>query len=437
MMNEISIIILAAGNGTRMKSNKSKVLHTLCGEPMISHILKKSYEISNDVRIVLSYQFEEVKNSVLSEFKDVKIYKQDTINRPGTAGAAEAALENLNSKKTLVICGDMPLVEVNELKSLCDNTADISLSAFRAKNPFGYGRVVLNQQNVIKIVEQKDANDDEKKIDLCNAGAYCFDTNLLKNIIPLIKNENASREFYLTDAIELALKQGFMVKSVLVDETNFMGINDKFALSIAEEIMQNRIKENLMKNGVIMNLPDTIFIDSRAEFEGECKLEPNVVILGNSFIKNSHIKSGSVIEFSEVCDSDIGPMAHLRPNSKIYKTHIGNFVELKNASLNEVKAGHLSYLGDCEINSGTNIGCGTITCNYDGKKKHKTIIGKNVFIGSDTQLVAPVNVADDTLIAAGSTVTKDTNKGDLVITRGKQINKAGYFYKFFGKNDEK
>ncbi|RAZ54062.1 bifunctional UDP-N-acetylglucosamine diphosphorylase/glucosamine-1-phosphate N-acetyltransferase GlmU [Campylobacter hyointestinalis] len=436
-MNDISIIILAAGNGTRMKSSKSKVLHELCGEPMITHILKKSYEITSDVRVVLSYQFEEVKSVVLAEFENTKICKQDIVNFPGTAGALRAAINDLNSKKTLIICGDMPLVQVDELKALCKNSSDVTLSAFKAIDPNGYGRVITKDKKVVKIVEQKDANEDEIKVDLCNAGAYCFDTNLLKDLIPLIKNNNASKEFYLTDAIELAINRGFSVSFSLVSEANFMGINDKFALSLAEEIMQNSIKEKLMKNGVIMHLPKTIFIDSRAKFEGECIIEPNVMIIGNSVIKNSVIKSGSVIEYSQVDSSDVGPMAHLRPNSKIQKTHIGNFVELKNANLDTVKAGHLSYLGDCDISSGTNIGCGTITCNYDGKKKHKTIIGKNVFIGSDTQLVAPLSIADDTLVAAGSTVTKNSSKGDLIITRNAQINKPMYFYKFFGKNDEK
>ncbi|ALV24383.1 fused N-acetylglucosamine-1-phosphate uridyltransferase and glucosamine-1-phosphate acetyltransferase [Campylobacter iguaniorum] len=436
-MNDITIIVLAAGNGTRMKSSKSKVLHTICGEPMISHILKKSYEITSDVRAVLFYQFDEVKSAILSQFPDVKIYKQDSINKPGTAGAVEAAISELSSQKTLIICGDMPLVEASELKALCQSDADVSISAFEAINPFGYGRVITNGGNVTKIVEQKDANDEEKSVNLCNAGAYCFDSKLLKSLIPLIKNDNASKEFYLTDAIELAIKNGYKVKHTLVNEENFMGINDKFALSKAEEIMQGNIKENLMKNGVIMHLPSTIFIDSRAAIEGECIIEPNVMIMGNCHIKNSHIKSGSVIEDSVVIDSDIGPMAHLRPKSNITQTHIGNFVELKNAKLDTVKAGHLSYLGDCEIGNGTNVGCGTITCNYDGVKKHKTIIGKNVFIGSDSQLVAPVNIADDTLIAAGTTVTKDSQKGDLILARSKQVNKAGYFYHFFGKSDEK
>ena len=434
-MENISIIILAAGNGTRMKSPKSKVLHTLSGRSMISHVISKSLQISSDITVVLGYQFDEISSAINSEFNGINIVRQDTINFPGTAGAVMVAKPKFS--KTLVICADMPLVSVDELKSIANENADIAIAAFISKDPFGYGRVIKDGDQVVKIVEQKDANESQKAINLCNAGAYCFDTALLNSLIPQINNQNASSEYYLTDAIELALKAGKSVNSVLVDEQNFMGINDKLALSIAENIMQEQIKANLMKNGVIIRLPQTVFIDSRAKFEGECEIESGCVIKGDCVIKNSIIKSGSVVEYSTIIDSDIGPIAHLRPKSYISSTHIGNFVELKNANLNGVKAGHLSYLGDCEIDTGTNVGCGTITCNYDGKNKNKTIIGKNVFIGSDTQLIAPLNIADDTLIAAGSSVTHDSQKGDLIIARAKQANKAGFFYKFFGKKDEK
>lgn len=434
---DISVIILAAGEGTRMKSNKPKVLHKISGQSMLTHIIKKAKTISNDVRVVLGFGFDEVKNEIESNFSDIKIFKQDIINFPGTAGAVGAALDGIKSQKTIISCGDMPLIEINELENLAKSSANLSLSAFKSDNPFGYGRVITKEKKVIKIVEQKDANNDEKMVNLCNAGAYCFDTNLLCEILPQISNQNASKEYYLTDAIQIALKLGKIVDFTLVSEENFMGINDKFALSKAEIIMQNKIKENLMKNGVIMHFPDTIFIDSRAKFDGECEIEPNVMIMGNCEIINSHIKANSVIEDSFIKNSDVGPNAHLRPKSHITDTHIGNFVELKNAKLNGVKAGHLSYLGDCEIDKGTNIGCGTITCNYDGIKKHRTIIGKNVFVGSDTQFVAPVTIADNTIIAAGSTITKNSNEGDLLIARSRQSSISGYFYKHFEKKNEK
>ena len=433
-MNDVSVIVLAAGLGTRMKSQKAKVLFELCGEPMIIHILKKAYEISNDVSVILHYQFDEVKSAVLAQFPNAKIYKQDHEHFPGTAGGLKEV--EIRGAKTLIICGDMPLVKSAELRKLCEGDAEINLSVFSARDPFGYGRVITRGGEILKIVEQKDASEEEKAVKDANAGCYCFKSEALKQILPQIKPDNAQKEYYLTDAIKIAKDMGLKCAAVWVDEQSFMGINDKFALSIAENLVQNEIKENLMKQGVLMRLPQSIYIDSRAKFIGECELQENVSIIGPCVIESSLIKSGCVIEDSVVKNSDIGPMAHLRPKCEVTGTHIGNFVELKNAKVNKIKAGHLSYLGDCEIDEGSNIGCGTITCNYDGKKKYKTIIGKNVFIGSDTQLVAPVRVADDVIIAAGTTVTSDVPSGALAISRSKQINKDGFFHKFFRSEDE-
>lgn len=433
-MNDVSVIVLAAGLGTRMKSQKAKVLFELCGEPMIIHILKKAYEISNDVSVILHYQFDEVKSAVLAHFPNTKIYKQDHERFPGTAGGLKEV--EIRGAKTLIICGDMPLVKSAELRKLCEGDAEVNLSVFSARDPFGYGRVITRGGEILKIVEQKDASEEEKAVKDANAGCYCFKSEALKQILPQIKPDNAQKEYYLTDAIKIAKDMGLKCAAVWVDEQSFMGINDKLALSVAENLMQNEIKENLMKQGVLMRLPQSIYIDSRAKFIGECELQENVSIIGPCVIESSLIKSGCVIEDSVVKNSDIGPMAHLRPKCEVIGTHIGNFVELKNAKVNKIKAGHLSYLGDCEIDEGSNIGCGTITCNYDGKKKYKTIIGKNVFIGSDTQLVAPVRVADDVIIAAGTTVTSDVPSGALAISRSKQINKDGFFHKFFRSEDE-
>ena len=433
-MNDVSVIVLAAGLGTRMKSQKAKVLFELCGEPMIIHILKKAYEISNDVSVILHYQFDEVKSAVLAQFPNAKIYKQDHEHFPGTAGGLKEV--EIRGEKTLINCGDMPLVKSAELRKLCEGDAEVNLSVFSARDPFGYGRVITRGGEILKIVEQKDASEEEKAVKDANAGCYCFKSEALKQILPQIKPDNAQKEYYLTDAIKIAKDMGLKCAAVWVDEQSFMGINDKFALSIAENLMQNEIKENLMRQGVLMRLPQSIYIDSRAKFIGECELQENVSIIGPCVIESSLIKSGCVIEDSVVKNSDIGPMAHLRPKCEVIGTHIGNFVELKNAKVNKIKAGHLSYLGDCEIDEGSNIGCGTITCNYDGKKKYKTIIGKNVFIGSDTQLVAPVRVADDVIIAAGTTVTSDVPSGALAISRSKQINKDGFFHKFFRSEDE-
>ncbi len=429
-------VILAAGEGTRMKSNRPKVLHEICGEAMITHIIKAANSACTDIKIVVANQADLVANAVLNEFKNAQICHQDIKNFPGTAGAVMAAMnsgDGDDENRVLILCGDMPLIKSEDLNKLLNSDGDINMAVFSLNDPTGYGRVILNNDSdVVKIVEQKDANEAERAVNLCNAGAYCFKLKALKEALKNINNDNASREFYLTDAVEIAIKNGYKVSKVEVSADDFMGVNDKAALALAEVKMSERIKNEWMKNGVKMQLPSTIFIDSRAKFVGECEVQMGAQILGKCVIENSIIKAHCVIESSHIINSDIGPMAHLRPGCEIKDSHIGNFVELKKASLNGVKAGHLSYLGDCEISSGTNIGCGTITCNYDGQKKHKTIIGKNVFVGSDVQLIAPVKIADNTIIAAGSTVTHDSQKGDLVVARSRQKNIAGYFYRLFG-----
>jgi bifunctional UDP-N-acetylglucosamine pyrophosphorylase/glucosamine-1-phosphate N-acetyltransferase len=308
------------------------------------------------------------------------------------------------------------------------------MSVIMLDNPDGYGRVVIEDNQVQKIVEQKDCTANQLEIKSVNAGVYCVKTDLLNRYIPRLSNDNAQKEYYLTDIIQMAVDEGKSVYPVYVQESEFKGVNSKFDLANAEVLMQQRIKEKLMRDGVIMRLPDTIYIDSRATFEGECILENGVSIIGKSIISNSHIKANSIVEESIINHSDIGPLARIRPNSKLTSTHIGNFVEVKKSTLNKVKAGHLAYLGDSEIDEGTNIGAGVITCNYDGKNKYKTKIGKNVFVGSDSQLVAPLNIADDVMIAAGTTINKDVEQGALAISRTPLKVVKNFFYKFFGKD---
>lgn len=426
-----SILILAAGLGTRMKSEKPKVLQELCQKSMILHILEKAFAISEDVSVVLSHQKERVEKEILEHFPKTQILEQDLINFPGTAGALKGFTPK--NEKVLILCGDMPLVEKTSLEALLQSEGELSLAVFNARDAKSYGRVIIKDDQVEKIVEFKDANEEERKVSICNAGVYVIESKLLAQILPLIDNHNAAKEYYLTDSISLAKKQGASIKAVFVDEDEFMGINDKFELNIAQNLMQEKIKKHWMKQGVIFHLPQSTYIGMDVEFVGECEVYENVRIEGKSKIVNSIIKSSSVIENSIVENSDIGPLAHLRPKCELKDTHIGNFVECKNAKLNGVKAGHLSYLGDCEIESGTNIGCGTITCNYDGVKKHKTIIGKNVFVGSDTQFIAPVKIEDDVIIAAGSSVDCNVESGVLFINRAEKKLIKDYFYKKFQK----
>jgi len=426
----LQVIILAAGKGTRMKSKSAKVLHTLCNKPMIEYIIEESLKLTNSVDVVLNHQFEKVKEIV--EKYPVNIIKQDLENFPGTGGAVKEV--EIKGERVFILNGDMPLIQSKELEKFTKIDADIVMSVMKLNNPDGYGRVVIKDGKVQKIVEQKDANEEELKIPYVNAGVYLIKGEILKKYLPLLSNDNAQKEYYLTDIIEMAVKDGLDVKAIEVDEENFKGINSKKDLSVAEKIMCDRIKDFWMKEGVIIRLPDTVFIDAYSSFEGECEIESGCVIK-KSVIIESKIKANSVIEEAVIKSSEIGPMARIRPKSEIIDSKIGNFVEVKASKLNDVKAGHLSYLGDSEIDSGTNIGAGTITCNYDGKAKYKTKIGKNVFVGSDTQLIAPVVIEDDVMIAAGSTVNKDIPKGSLAISRAPLKIVKNFYYKFFGRKD--
>jgi len=422
------IIILAAGKGTRMKSQTPKVLHKLCNKPMIHYIIEESKKITNSIDVILSHKFEEVKKEI--ESFNIRIHKQDLEKFPGTGGALKEI--PLLEDKILILNGDMPLIRKKEIEKFLNIDADIVMSIMKLDNPDGYGRVVIENRNVKKIVEQKDATPEELKIPFVNAGVYLFKKDILKKYIPILNNNNAQKEYYLTDIIEMAVKDGKTVKAIEVNEEDFKGINSKKDLAEAEKIMCNRIKNKWMREGIIMRLPETIFIDAYSVFEEECEIESGSVIKKSKII-NSKIKANSVIEEAVIKNSEVGPMARIRPKSKIIDSKIGNFVEVKASKLNDVKAGHLSYLGDSEIDSGTNIGAGTITCNYDGKRKYKTKIGKNVFVGSDTQLIAPVIIEDDVIIAAGSTVNKDVKKGSLAISRAPLKIIEGFYYKFFGK----
>ena len=431
--SNISIVILAAGKGSRMKSNKAKVLHTICGKPMLYHIIKASLELSDDVSVVVAHQKDAVIETMQSYFNEVRFVEQDALNFPGTGGA----MKNVTPKndKVLVLNGDMPLITANSLQGFLETEGDIVMSIFDLKDPNGYGRVAIKENQVQYIVEQKDASQGELTITTVNAGIYAFSKKVLDTYIPKLSNDNAQGEYYLTDIIAMAKSDGLSITPLLVDEEHFKGVNSKKDLADAEVIMQERIKAYWMNKGVIMQLPHTIYIEDDVIFEGECTIENGCRITGKTLLKDAHIKAHSIIEESVVKNSAVGPLAHLRPQSYLEDTHIGNFVEVKKSSLKGVKAGHLSYLGDAMIDEGTNIGAGTITCNYDGMKKYQTIIGKNVFIGSDSQLIAPVSIEDDVMIAAGTTVTSgEIPSGNLVISRSKMRLVQNFFYKFFGKN---
>lgn len=428
----LSIVILAAGKGSRMKSPKAKVLHPICGREMLYYSIKAARAVSDDVTVVVAHQKEAVIAAMESHFDGISFVIQDTDNYPGTGGAMKGV--NPKHEDVLVLNGDMPLIAEASILAFMNRSCDIVMSVIPLEDPSGYGRVVIEEGKVERIVEEKDASETEKQINTVNAGVYAFKNNILKHYIPLLSNANAQGEYYLTDVIEMAQRDGLSITPLYVTEEEFKGVNSKNDLATAEIIMMERIRRRWMDQGVIMQLPETIYIEEGVVFEGECIVENGARICGASRIIHSHIKAHSVIEESVVKDSDVGPLAHLRPLSVLEGTHIGNFVEVKKSTLKGVKAGHLSYLGDATVNEGTNIGAGTITCNYDGLKKYETIIGKNVFIGSDTQLVAPVEIADNVMIAAGTTVTSGKYESDLLILSRTPVKKiSGFFTRFFNK----
>jgi len=439
MEKDLSIVILAAGQGTRMKSSKAKVLHEISSKPMLYYCIKEAKKITSDISVVLYHQAKEIQSCMQNYFTDIKYHIQDCDNFPGTGGALRGV--KLKGENVLVLNADMPLTQAKELEkftALQGKDTKLILSLLDLKDANGYGRVVLDScKKVKKIVEQKDANKEELKIKIANAGIYLFAKNFLVQNLSKLDNNNAQKEYYITDLVHMALKAKLEVKSFFVNEENFKGVNNKYDLASAEQIHQDRIKKEFMLQGVLMRLPNSIFISEGVQIEGESVIENGVSLLGTSKIVSSHIKANSIIEDSLIKNSSVGPFARIRPKSEIEDSQLGNFVETKKSKLEGVKAGHLSYLGDCEIKEGTNVGAGFISCNYDGKTKHKTKIGKNVFIGSDVQVVAPINIADNVLIAAGSTITKDLQKGELGISRAKQRNIKDFFYEFFPKKEKK
>jgi len=428
----ISIVILAAGQGTRMKSTTPKVLHTISGKPMLFHAIDAAKTLSDDIVVVLYHQAERIQAEIEAHYEGIRFHMQDAQQFPGTGGAMKGV--TTKHSRTLILNGDMPLITKASLEALTSGDADINMSVIELEDPNGYGRVIIEDGKVKEIVEQKDCTPEQLAVKTVNAGIYAVDTQLLERYIPQLDNNNAQKEYYLTDIIKMAVDEGRTVHPVYVEEEEFKGVNSKLDLAKAEEIMQRRIKERLMMQGVIMRLPESIYIDCRATFEGECILENGVSIQGNTTLIEAHIKAGSVVEDAYIEHSDVGPMGRIRPGTTLKNTHIGNFVEVKKSTLDGVKAGHLSYIGDASVGEGSNIGAGVITCNYDGKNKYQTTIGKNVFVGSDTQLVAPVTIEDDVMIAAGSTVNKNVEKGALAISRTPLKTVKNFFYKFFGAN---
>jgi bifunctional UDP-N-acetylglucosamine pyrophosphorylase/glucosamine-1-phosphate N-acetyltransferase len=452
-MENVAAVILAAGKGTRMKSGLVKVLHPAAGRPMIGWAVDAAHAAgASPVVLVVGHQADAVRR-VFQDAADIRCALQ--AEQLGTGHAVACAREELAgfSGTVLILCGDTPLLRAETLQGLIafhrEKGAALTVLTAMMGNPFGYGRVVRDADGrVLRIVEQKDANPQEQAICEINSGIYCMEAEFLFANIDSISSDNAQQEFYLTDLVSIAVKNGRACLGHSTDDADeIMGVNDRAQLAEASGILRGRINRELMCAGVSLVDPGHSYIDRGVRIGSDTVVQPNCTISGATIIgsgctiengvsisdcsigDNCHIKAGSVLEGSQLCAGvSVGPMAHLRPGTLLNDhVKIGNFVETKKIVMGEgSKASHLTYLGDAEIGSNVNIGCGTITCNYDGVNKHRTVIGDDVFIGSDVQLVAPVSVGRNSLVAAGTTVTVDVPPDSLAISRVPQVNKAGW-----------
>ena len=439
--NTLNIIILAAGKGTRMHSNKPKVLHEIGGKPILAHVIACAKALNpQKIIVVYGYGGEIVREA----FAEEAIIWVNQAEQLGTGHAVQQAATYLDADaNTLILLGDVPLVDAEACKKLVAEAHNkLAILSFNKPDPTGYGRIVRNNHLVTAIVEHKDATEAQRKITEVNTGIMAMPNNYLTKWLSQLRNNNVQGEYYLTDIVEFAVKDKIeVVAEITPDEYSVTGINSKTDLSTIEREFQNRVAQKLLEQGVtlkdasrldvrgVLNCGRDVEIDVNCVFEGNVILGDFVKIAANCVIKNATILAGTqILPFTHIDDakigenSRIGPYARLRPGTTLAaETHVGNFVELKNSQMDiGSKINHLSYVGDTTIGKNVNIGAGTITCNYDGAYKHRTIIEDGVFVGSDTQLVAPVTVGKNATIAAGSTITKDVPAGGLTVCRAKE-----------------
>ncbi len=413
-------IIMAAGKGTRMKSNKSKLVHKIYGKELVRRVAELAYKIgSDDVVAVVGHMREQVQE-VLGD--SVKYAYQDELLGTGHAVMQAAPFLEGKKGKVVVLYGDVPIIRPETLKKLIEKSVTskeyATLLTAIYENPTGYGRIIRDEGgSVEEIVEEKDANSYQKKIKEINSGIYCFDIEELLKALKFIKPNNAQGEYYLTDVIKIMNDKGLKTGAVIVeDNTEILGVNDRAQLELLTRVLRMRINSEHMRNGVTIEDANSTYIYDDVKIGQDTVIHPNTTIQNNVII-------------GENCE--IGPNAFIREGCILdNKVKIGNCVEIKKTVIGEgTKVPHLTYLGDCKIGKNSNIGCGTITCNYDGKNKNQTIIGDNAFIGSNVSLVAPVKIGDNVTVAAGSTITEDIPNDTLSIARERQINKEGYYNK--------
>ncbi|MBN9687934.1 MULTISPECIES: bifunctional UDP-N-acetylglucosamine diphosphorylase/glucosamine-1-phosphate N-acetyltransferase GlmU [unclassified Corallococcus] len=452
-MTALAAVVLCAGKGTRMKSEKAKVLHPILGRPLCAYPLKRALELgATHVVPVVGHQASEVEKSIRAHFPDAPLRFALQKEQKGTADAVKAAEDALKGHdgRVLILYGDVPLLRKETLQALLaahDAAGGVlALVSTTLEDPTGYGRVIREGGKVARIVEHKDCTPEQRAVKECNAGIYSVDAAFLWKALAEIKPVNAQGEYYLTDLVEMAAKVG-PVGAVDADATETAGVNDKVELAARARVLQQRINEAHMRAGVSIQDPATAYIEEGITIGTDTEVGPSVSLMAGTVIgKGVIIGQGSVLTASHVADGThikpysvleearvgerciIGPFSRLRPATELAEeVHLGNFVETKKARIGKgSKANHLTYLGDANIGAGCNIGAGTITCNYDGVNKHLTELGDGVFIGSDSQLVAPVKVGDGGYVGAGTTVTKNVPPGSLAVSRAPQVVKEGW-----------
>lgn len=429
----IALVVLAAGKGTRMNSDLPKVLHPIAQASMLEHALAAGRVLDPERVIVVAGHGAEAVQAAVAEIDETAevVLQEEQLGTAHAVDQARAALTGF-SGDVVVLYGDTPFVSAETLERMiaARASADLVVLGFQAADPARYGRLVMQGDSLERIVEYKDASETERAISFCNSGLIACDAALMFDLIAEIGNDNASGEYYLTDLVEGARKSGRSVTAVACDESETLGVNSRSDLAAADAVFQAKARAELMDLGVTLMAPETVYLAFDTVIGRDTVIEPNVVFGPGVTIESSAlIRAFSHLEGCHVSrGAKVGPYARLRPGAELAEdTHIGNFVEIKNAEIAEgAKVNHLSYIGDASIGKATNIGAGTITCNYDGVMKHRTKIGARSFIGSNTLLVAPVTLGHETMTASGTVVTKDVEDGALAISRTRQENKPGY-----------
>lgn len=430
---QTALIILAAGQGTRMNSDLPKVLHRLAGAPLLAHALHAGTALAPARTVVVAGHGAPAVSAATHKLcPEGEIVVQSEQNGTAHAVAQAAAALHGFSGDALVLYGDTPFIRAETLEAMRDARArhDVVVLGFEAADPGRYGRLVMAGDRLERIVEYKDASDSERAITLCNSGVLCADSATLMELVAAVGNDNEAGEYYLTDVIELARARGLSAGVVRCDESETLGVNSRAELAAAEAAFQARARAEAQDNGVTLVAPETVFFALDTWVGRDSVIEPNVVFGPGVTVESSaEIRSFCHLEGCHISrGAVVGPFARLRPGAELAEdVRVGNFVEIKNALIDEgAKVNHLSYIGDAHLGAGANIGAGTVTCNYDGVSKHHTEIGAGAFIGSDTMLVAPVRVGAGAMTASGSVVTRDVPDGALAVARARQDNKPGF-----------